>query len=161
MSGKHGTLEDRFWRHVNMNGPILCEDLGQCWLWTAYRNRHDYGRIRQGDGKMLLAHVLSWKIQVGPVEGLCVLHACDNPPCVRPDHLFLGTRADNSRDCVEKGRAARGAGNGQARLTEADVVLIRALRGAGTPYAELAERFSVAKATVKDVAERRTWRHVA
>jgi hypothetical protein len=87
----------RFWRKV-----IKIE---HCWEWAAYKNKKGYGQIKI-QGKVLGAHRVSWLLAVGEIEaGLCVLHTCDNPKCVRPDHLFLGTNADNVDDKYKKGRA--------------------------------------------------------
>lgn len=85
-----------------------------CWLWQGARNRDGYGSFWSGEYRfgdsscgpiMVLAHRWSYEHHVGPIgDGLCVLHRCDTPGCVNPDHLFLGTQADNVRDCAEKGR---------------------------------------------------------
>lgn len=76
-----------------------------CWLWTAAVDTYGYGRIGFGDG-LISAHRVSWALYRGEIpNGLCVLHACDVPSCVNPDHLFLGTHSDNSKDCFNKGRS--------------------------------------------------------
>ena len=81
-----------------------------CWLWTGSRRRHGYGRMYSLDRKGLSAHRVSWELFRGPIpDGLDVLHKCDNPPCVNPDHLFVGTMQDNMDDMVRKGRQARGS----------------------------------------------------
>lgn len=96
------TTEQRFWSKVDRG------DGSGCWLWTADLNRTGYGRINV-NRRVWLAHRLSFVINVGPVPAkLFVLHACDTPACVRPDHLWLGTQADNMRDAATKGRTARG-----------------------------------------------------
>lgn len=98
----------RFWTKVQKT------DDG-CWLWTAYRDMRGYGTIKiNGKGKR--AHRVSWEIHFGVIPlGMCVCHRCDNPSCVRLDHLFLGTSAENTADSVAKGRQARGDRSG-ARL---------------------------------------------
>lgn len=87
----------RFWAKVDGDGD--------CWLWTGYLMRKNYGQYRSPAGKTILAHRMAWELTYGSVpDDLCVLHACDEPRCVRPDHLFLGTLKDNSRDMANKGR---------------------------------------------------------
>ena len=86
----------RFWERVDTTG--------ECWLWTGHRNEDGYGTLGW-QYKQYSAHRLSYEIAYGAIPpGLCVCHRCDNPPCVRPDHLFLGTQADNMRDRYRKGR---------------------------------------------------------
>lgn len=94
------TVEERFWEKVNKTDS--------CWLWTAaiYSKRKPYGVFQQGQGRgTIKAHVWSYTQAKGDTNDLCVLHTCDNPRCVNPDHLFLGTRADNNKDMENKGRA--------------------------------------------------------
>lgn len=90
-----------FWAHVHF-GP-------GCWTWLASKKHDGYGK-RKHNGKMTTAHRVSFEMEFGPIpDGLAVLHRCDNPPCVRPDHLFLGTQQENIADMVAKGRHSRGA----------------------------------------------------
>jgi hypothetical protein len=97
-------LEDRFWEKVDKSGD--------CWLWTGARDQHGYGSLsvaHEGRERRrsvpVKASRVSWQIHNGPIPaGMWVLHRCDNPPCVRPDHLFLGTQLDNMRDASAKGR---------------------------------------------------------
>ncbi len=115
-------VETRFWRHVVRTGG--------CWLWTGAKFTDGYGKIRldRASKKYISAHRLSWQIAYGQVpQGLSVLHQCDTPACVRPDHLFLGTQTDNCMDMMEKGRDRhpRGEAHQGARLREQDVVQIR------------------------------------
>jgi len=89
-------LEERFWPKVDKTGD--------CWLWTGWRNDEGYGYIRDV-GRIVRAHRASYELTQGAIpEGMMVLHKCDNPPCVRPDHLRLGTNGDNMIDMYSKGR---------------------------------------------------------
>lgn len=107
------------------------------------------------------AHRFVWELVYGPVpDGLCVLHKCDNPPCVNPDHLFLGTNLDNIRDRHAKGRTAFGTHVGMAKLTEPQVVAIRIRLNAGEAVAELAREYGVTKGTIWNIKAYRLWRHL-
>lgn len=151
------TKEQRFWAKVNKS-----ED---CWEWTGYRTGFGYGELQsgpRGDQVKESAHRLSWEIHNGPIpDGLNVLHRCDNPPCVRPDHLFLGTASDNARDMWDKGRGPRGQKNGHAKLTDEAVAIIRERIAAGERPTQIALVYGVSEATVRDAASGRNWRHVA
>ena len=115
------TTADRFWGKVQ-KGP---DD--QCWHWVAYKRPDGYGQFYL-DGKTVTAHRTAWQLTSGRIpNGLCVCHKCDNPSCVNPGHLFLGTMTDNIRDRDAKGRNGSNQGeNGPtAILTEKDVLDIR------------------------------------
>src|ERR1051326_6204138 len=97
------SYEKRFWARVNTNGPTVRAELGPCWVWTGGTDGN-YGTLCLR-GSSVKAHRLSWEIHFGAIpDGLWVLHRCDNPPCVNPAHLFLGTRSDNMLDAGQKGR---------------------------------------------------------
>lgn len=128
-----------------------------CLMWAGTRHGKGYGHFRKGTG-VLKAHRASYELFCGPIpDGLLVLHRCDNPTCVNPDHLFLGTNDDNMADRQAKTRQARGERAGRARLKEAAV---RDIRSSPASTKELAQKYSVAPETIKGVRSGRTWRHI-
>lgn len=105
---------------------------------------------------------MAWEMAHGPIPaGMHVCHKCDNPPCVNPAHLFLGTEADNAHDRDRKGRqvAPRGEEHGCARLNESDVREIRALRGSLTQV-EIGRRYGIRQTTVSEIQRGNLWSHV-
>jgi len=143
-----GTVEDRFWSRV--------EKTDGCWLWRWSLNKLGYGVIGVR-GRAVRAHRLSWELANGPIpDGKVICHHCDNPRCVRPDHLFVGSHADNVADKVAKGRCPRGENAGPAKLTGAQAAEIRAARDAGESYASIAARFGVGLSATWKVAMNRT-----
>ena len=99
-------LGERFWEKVDKNGPIHPVLGTRCWLWTANINPvTGYGQFSLTHSTGTRVHRLAWELTNGPITGgLCVLHSCDNKPCVNPGHLFLGTKLDNTQDMIAKGR---------------------------------------------------------
>ena len=153
-----GTLEERFWDKV----AFLGAGLDECWEWTASRLPWGYGVIGRGrkDGKSRLAHRVSWELENGPIpEGMCVLHHCDNPGCVNPSHLFLGTNMDNTQDMISKGREAdrRGAKNPTAKLTRQDVYEIRQMLQQQIYQRVIAMKYGIARSTVSHIKTGRDW----
>lgn len=159
----------RFWDKVDRSpgqGPE-----GSCWGWTAGCNRAGYGQFKHGE-RIVGAHRMAWKLERGPIpEGLCVLHRCDTPGCVNPDHLFLGTNADNSQDMVrkgrhlvghrEKGRKQQGEKNSLAKLTDDQVLAIRREWAAdGVTKQALANRHGVDRTVIGKIVRDKAWRHL-
>jgi hypothetical protein len=157
-------LKDRFLKKVSLNGPTPqhCRHLGPCWPWTGALKSHTepthaYGVIgkgRRGEGLLQAARV-SWEIYRGPIpDGLWVLHRCDNPRCVNPGHLWLGTREDNIRDMHEKNRGAFGERDGKSKLTTAQA---KAIFHDSRSAKMVAKDYGVAEWTVRDIKIGRNW----
>lgn len=151
------TLEERFWEKVDIRG----ED--DCWEWQGSRHwQWDYGNFKVGD-KVVAAHRMAWFIfnEKEIPEGLVVCHKCDNPPCCNPKHLFLGTVADNNMDKKLKGRQdERGEKNGRAKISEKDVVDIRAAHKSGETYASLGRRYNLDPVSISYICTGRNWSHI-
>lgn len=138
------------------------ETVSGCWEWQRGKTAYGYGAVRY-DGRSTSAHRMSWLVCRGEIPaGQCVLHKCDNPPCVRPEHLFLGSTYDNNRDRAAKGRSAplRGETNGMAKLTADGVRLIRAMFTYGFSQDEIGKLFRVPQGYVSHVVLRKVWAHV-
>ena len=145
-------LRERFFGKVDISGD--------CWQWLGYRAPSGYGLFWTGK-RDERAHRVSWQFHNGPIpDGLHVLHHCDNPPCVNPGHLWLGTDADNVRDKVKKNRHCYGSLHYKAKIDESDVLVIRELRSASTSVKALSWFFEISEQTIYQVSQRRTWRHI-
>lgn len=151
-------LVERFWSHVERSEG--------CWTW---KRTSGYGILSVGPRGAAVrhyAHRLSWELHNGPIpDGMFVLHRCDNPPCVRPDHLFLGTQTDNMQDCAAKGRSPEfprdAEHNGNAKLTWDSVGDIRALAQMGASLHSLSRQFQIGRAHIKLIVTGQRWRRVA
>lgn len=151
------SLADRFWLKVDKRGP---ED---CWLWTAATNARGYGVMRptgERSGPPVKAHRVSLMLAGVEVAGLVVRHSCDNPPCVNPAHLSVGTPADNSADRNERGRTAHGSRSGTSKLTEAQVAEIRRRTAAGELHRLIAAEYGVSRSSITRIANDQGWAHV-
>ena len=146
---------ERFWSKVNIKSS------NECWEWTAGKNRvGGYGRFRL-DGKRVGAHRLSWKLHNGTIPaGMCVLHTCDNPSCVNPTHLFLGTHQDNMDDMYAKGRGLKasigGEEHGNAKLTWDIVREIREAYPEQSQY-QLAAKYNVCRSNIGFIVNNKRW----
>ena len=148
-----GTIQERFESKFTKSDD--------CWEWGAYKDRDGYGTIWIA-GRQQKAHRASYQLYIGEIPPrLCVCHRCDNPGCVNPDHLFLGTHADNAHDHVNKGRGFRpvmsGEKNVSAKLTEAQVIEIRARHSYGAKNVDLAKEFGVAQQTISMIVCCHNW----
>jgi hypothetical protein len=147
-------LAHRLWEKVTVTEG--------CWLFTGFLDKHGYGEINGGRrGLKFSAHQAAYLVAVGPIpDSLCVLHSCDTPACVRPDHLFLGTQAENMADMNQKGRHCKGEDVHNSKLTPASVVEIRDLIADGHSITFIGRKYGVARATIRDIKQGKTWRHV-
>ncbi len=156
-------LEDRFWEKVDRGAP------DDCWEWKGQRNRQGYGIVAL-EGRVgkyqprTMAHRASLMLAGVRIAGKLVCHHCDNPPCVNPSHLFVGTDQDNYDDSVRKGRRRPGANaRGEAcktKLSNQDVLSIRGLAAAGISQLWLAKAFSISKQSVSMIVTRKRWSHI-
>ena len=143
---------DRFWAKVNKTNS--------CWEWNASKERKGYGEFRASClGGRWLAHRLSWFFRHGEIpNGLWVLHQCDNPSCVNPSHLYLGTSDDNISDMVSRNRTAKGARHSQAKLIQSEVDEIRRLYSEGAARKALVMRYRVSRQTIDRIVTFKNWK---
>lgn len=150
----------RFWSKVDKKAP------NECWVWKGSFKENGYpqlgvGSITNGTRTMRMAHRLSWLIHFGEVPPKqFVLHHCDNPKCVNPNHLYLGNNADNMRDAANRNRICNGTRHSFAKLNPAKVRRIRKLFSKGKNCHQIAKSLGVASATIQQVIEGQTWRRV-
>ena len=150
---------ERFWSKVDVRGV---ED---CWEWLAGKRTGGYGVIRI-KSKSCAASRVSWILHNGEIaDGLCICHKCDNPACVNPNHLFLGTYKDNAQDMVAKGRQgtckAKGEKSGRSKLSEKQVIEIREKYITFSPsIRQLAKEYCVPSSTLYDIISYITWKHI-
>ena len=151
-------MNNRFWNKINKNSS--------CWLWIGVKDRFGYGRFSL-DGRMVYAHRIIWEYVNGSIpNGLFVLHKCDVPACVNPEHLFLGTQSDNLKDAYQKGHLRhlsgfRGEKQGQSKLTDEIVKSIREeYQNPKTSQYQLAKRYGVCQTTIWRVVKRKSWAHI-
>lgn len=160
MAKPFSPVSSRFWTKVNRSGstPAHRPELGPCWVWTAGTFRSGYGQFGVGgrNGHKVSAHRLSWEMDRGPIpEGLCCLHHCDNPACVNPRHLFLGSKSDNNIDKVSKDREPRGEAHRQSKLRAADVHQIRAIENVS--QSTIARQFNISQTQVSRIRRGTNW----
>ena len=160
----------RFWSKVDRSGD--------CWLWTGGKTVVGYGLYYIGDYRRAYAHRFAYEVSKGDIAAdMLVCHTCDNPTCVRPDHLWLGTDSDNAWDKVAKGRSCRGDEHGlrkrpdrvargegkplTAKLTETQVRAIRQRYAAGgVTQREIAADYGVSGSLITMIVQRKRWAHI-
>lgn len=167
MSTPDSTWDTAFWAKVDNSGGMYA-----CWPWTGVLWKgYSYGHLERNKHK-IKAHRYAWEQAFGPIPvGLLVCHHCDNPPCVNPGHLFLGTQKANLADMIAKGRSARGDRSGARRhpelmghrrkLTEVAVREIRRRYAlGGVRQRDLGAEFGVTQTMIGDVVRRDAWKQV-
>lgn len=150
------TANELFWSHI-----VRENDPNACWQWKGKIHSQGYG-IFTFRGKEIYAHRFSHEYHFGEIpSGLWALHKCDNPPCCNPNHLFLGTNADNVADAVAKGRNLRGEAVGTSKLTEEAVIQIKTrLLREKTTQTSLAIEYGVSQRAIGKIANGATWKHI-
>lgn len=149
--------EDAFYRWVDRDLPT-----NECWNWKGCKDKNGYGRLTV-NRKDRRAHRISWSLINGEIpKGMFICHRCDNPSCVNPDHLFIGTGKDNSDDMISKGRNSvlKGKMNPAAKLDEYDVMEIRKWAASGMRHGIIAYNFGVSKLYISAIVNGKTWKHI-
>jgi predicted XRE-type DNA-binding protein len=155
----HKSLQERFWSNVNIT------DLFECWNWIGDINNLGYGRL-SFKGQRTKAHRLSYTLNIGPILGnLFVCHKCNNPSCVNPSHLYLGTSQDNMTDKVKANRQSHasspGEKNGMSVLTESQVIeIIGLLKTANMTQKEIAKKYSTGRSAISHINLNNTWTYL-
>lgn len=147
------SVDSRFWDKVNKGS------VDDCWEYLGRLNHDGYGQFDHHNTASV-AHRFSWELSFGKIpDGIYVCHKCDNPSCVNPNHLFLGTQKDNMEDMVKKGRGAdkRGRKNGKSVVNESIVREIRVLYSNGWSYQKIADNFGVSNGCVNHIINGRHW----
>lgn len=161
MGPKPKSQVERFWPKVHKGNG--------CWVWLGSVMKGGYGKFMWDNKRKFQreigAHRASWLLTgkyIPPGHDVC--HSCDNPRCVRPDHLFVGTRKDNMQDAVKKGRQLtvplKGIANGRATITDDDVRQIRCRASMGENHKALAAEYRMTKENIRMIVHRKTWSHI-
>lgn len=150
-------LGEKFWSRVR-------KGIG-CWIWGGSKNSMGYGLFHIRRGYSVYAHRAVWAMARGPIPtGMCVLHKCDNPPCVRLSHLWIGSQSENVQDMHKKGRntirGLKGEMHPSAKMTGDDVRKVRGMRGLGFSLKDIARQFSISTTQAHDIARGKSWGHI-
>lgn len=146
-NGKARSHHEKFWEKVDKSGD--------CWNWLGHIDKCGYGKFWN-----YLAHRFSWVDSFGEIpDGMYVCHKCDNPRCVNPDHLFLGTQKDNMDDMVKKGRHkyVKGEESHKSKLNKNDIYVIRSLVSQGYTHLEISKKFRVSISAIAHIVHGRSW----
>jgi hypothetical protein len=163
MPPKQKPISERFWQYVSISD--------ECWEWIGPLTNYGYGRLRVGgrNGHDMGAHRIAWELIKGKIpESLYVCHHCDNPACVNPAHLFLGTQFDNMQDAGKKKRLPQqkypgfcaGVRNGRSKLTDEDVRSIRKEYSIVKSHRKLAAKYSVSRSLIRFILKGENWKHL-
>jgi len=148
------SLKERFYSKFIINNE------NGCWEWAANRYPKGYGCFKL-NGKSNVAHRISYEIHVGKIQDKMVIcHKCDNPCCVNPDHLFMGTQKQNLLDRDIKGRSIIGEKNGRCILNEKDIPIIKSLLLEKVDQRDIAKQFGVAQTTISSIKLNKSWSHL-
>jgi len=147
--GEGATSIDRFWSRVNKNGAMQPHMQTQCWEWQRSPSEKQHGAITV-DGRRWMVHRFSWYLLTGQEPQFNILHKCDNPPCVNPDHLYEGTQADNVRDMMERNRCQTGERRRDAKLTDDQVRQVYDLCKTMSPKI-IAQQFGVSRQLISSI----------
>lgn len=151
--------------HIRFWAKVRGCDTDGCWEWTGpFFQGKKYGQFGCGprtSRKNRASHRYAFEEKNGPIpSGMCVCHRCDNPSCVRPDHLFLGTHSDNTHDMIAKRRGAHGERHTSAKLTESQVAGIRQRRADGEKLSTMADEYGVSVGLISHICSGRNWKHI-
>lgn len=156
------TLSDR----IRFESKFVKKDEAQCWNWLAYKNKKGYGSIRYRDLGNIAAHRFSYLLYKEYFnQNNIVCHSCDNPSCVNPAHLWLGSHSDNMKDKIRKGRAKNppphlGVNHHKAKITPEIVREIRFLFSEGASQTSLCKLYLLHHATMNQICRNKTWKDV-
>lgn len=149
------TEKNRFYSKI-----LIPKNDNGCMEWIGTKCSDGYGHFRNKKGNAPTAHRYSYILHYGSFTGSIVCHSCDNPKCVRPDHLFLGTVLDNIKDRDMKNRTSKGTNRTNAKLNDKDVRIIRERLKNGDTIASLSKRYEVTDSVISKVKYNQTWKHV-
>jgi len=150
----HGTTTERFWRYVSKGES--------CWLWTGTKDKDGYGMLsgKKPDGKrtQLRPHRISYELHIGEIPcGVFVLHKCNNPACVNPEHLYSGTHNENMKDRIDAGHYSVGEKHPNAKITES---IAREILASKQPAKIMAEKFGISESQIKNIRRGEQWKHL-
>lgn len=143
-------------REIVFHQSYEVDEVTGCWNWIKFKNHKGYGSF-QGGEKLTRAHRYAWQLYFGDPTGMCVCHRCDNPGCVNPQHLFLGTQQENMDDCSRKGRKARGSKIPRTILNEE---LVKEIRASKETDRALAKKYNTCFSNINEIRNFKRWKWV-